>query len=66
VLTRDACSKRPITIKSHDLHASNIREVVDEITSSTREINSLPSFPSLSFVGCVFFDFSWPSLLSSL
>ncbi len=31
VLAGDACSKPPITIRSHDLHAGNIREVVGEI-----------------------------------
>jgi len=30
-LVGDVCSKHPITIKSHDLHASDIRKVVDEI-----------------------------------
>jgi hypothetical protein len=29
----DACSKPPITIRFHDLHAGNIREAVGEITS---------------------------------
>jgi hypothetical protein len=29
----DVCSKYPITIRSHDLHASDIRTVVDEIVS---------------------------------
>jgi hypothetical protein len=33
VLVGDACSRPPITIKCHDLHASDIREVVGEITS---------------------------------
>jgi len=33
VLVGDACSKPLITIKFHDLHASNIRGVVGEITS---------------------------------
>jgi hypothetical protein len=27
-LASDACSKPPITIRSHDLHAGNIREVI--------------------------------------
>jgi hypothetical protein len=33
VLASVACSKPPITIKSHDLHAGNIRKVVGEIVS---------------------------------
>jgi len=33
VLTGDACYKPPIIIRSHDLHAGNIRRVVGEITS---------------------------------
>jgi hypothetical protein len=33
VLAGDACSRPPITIRSHDLHAGNIRGVVGEITS---------------------------------
>jgi hypothetical protein len=33
VLVGDACSRPPITIRCHDLHASDIREVVGEITS---------------------------------
>jgi hypothetical protein len=31
VLTSDACSRPPIIIRSHDLHASDIRGVVGEI-----------------------------------
>jgi hypothetical protein len=33
VLVGDACSRLPITIKSHDLHAGYIKGVVREITS---------------------------------
>lgn len=33
VLAGDACSKPPTTIRSHDLHASNIRGPVGEIAS---------------------------------
>ncbi len=33
MLARDACSKPPISIKSHNLHASNIREAVGQIAS---------------------------------
>ncbi len=33
VLVGDVCSRPPNTIKSHDLHGSNIRGVVGEITS---------------------------------
>jgi len=32
-LARYACSRPPITIRSHNLHAGNIREVVGEIAS---------------------------------
>ncbi len=32
-LTNDACSKLHITIKSHDLHANDIKKVAGEITS---------------------------------
>jgi hypothetical protein len=31
VLVRDACSRPPITIRSHDLHANNIRGAMGEI-----------------------------------
>jgi hypothetical protein len=33
MLTKDACLIFLITIRSHDLHAGDIREVVSEITS---------------------------------
>jgi hypothetical protein len=33
VLVGDVCSKPPITIRFHDLHASNIKGVVNEIVS---------------------------------
>jgi hypothetical protein len=32
-LVGDACSKPPITIRFHDLHSSDIREVVGKIVS---------------------------------
>jgi hypothetical protein len=32
-LTSDACSKPPITIRSHDLHVGNIRRAMGDITS---------------------------------
>jgi hypothetical protein len=32
-LTRDACSKSFITIRSHDLHVDDIRGAVDDIAS---------------------------------
>jgi hypothetical protein len=32
-LAGDACSKPPITVKSHDLHVGDIRKVVGEKTS---------------------------------
>jgi hypothetical protein len=32
-LASDVCSRPPITIRSHDLHARNIRRAVGEITS---------------------------------
>jgi hypothetical protein len=36
-LVGDVCSRPPITIKSHDFHSDNIREVVGETTSSYHE-----------------------------
>ncbi len=33
MLTRDACFRPSITIKSHDLHACDIKEYVGEIVS---------------------------------
>jgi hypothetical protein len=33
MLVGDVCSRHPITIRSHDLHAGDIRRVVDEIVS---------------------------------
>jgi hypothetical protein len=33
VMASDACSKPPITIRSHDLHASDIRKAMGEIVS---------------------------------
>jgi hypothetical protein len=33
VLASVACSKPPITIKSHDLHVGNIRRAIGETTS---------------------------------
>jgi hypothetical protein len=33
MLVSDVCSKPSITIRSHDLHASDIREAMSEIAS---------------------------------
>jgi len=33
VLAGDVCSKPPITIRSHDLHESDIKRAMGEITS---------------------------------
>ncbi len=33
VLVGDACSRPPITIRSHDLHACDIKSVMGQITS---------------------------------
>jgi hypothetical protein len=33
VLVGDACSRPPITIRSHDLHVGNIRGAMGEIVS---------------------------------
>ncbi len=33
MLTRDTCFKAPITIRFHDLHASDIEGAMNEITS---------------------------------
>jgi len=42
VLAGDACSRPPIIIKSHDLHAGHIRRAMGEIASTTKWINSFP------------------------
>jgi len=55
VLAKDVYSKPLITIKFHDLHVSNIRKVVGEITSTTRRTSS---FPSLVLVGNASFGLS--------
>jgi len=45
VLTSDVCSRPPITIKSHNLHASDIRKAIGE-TTSYHEWDSFPFFSS--------------------
>jgi hypothetical protein len=61
-LVSDACSKPPITIRSHDLHASNIRRAVGEIASYHKK----DYFPFFWFpqVVCLL-AFLWPSLFVS-
>jgi hypothetical protein len=55
-LARNACSRPPIIIRSHDLHANNIKKVMGEITSYHHErINSLSS---LVLVGFTIFELS--------
>ncbi len=59
-LVGDACSRPLITFRSHDLHVSDIRGVVGEITSSHERTSSLPflvltcsAFVGLPFVLCM-------------
>jgi hypothetical protein len=55
MLAKDACSRPPITVRSHNLHACDIRRALGEITSYHKRISSLPS---LILVGCVSFGLS--------
>jgi hypothetical protein len=57
----DACFKPFITIKSHNLHASEIRKIAIEIAFYHERGTS--SLPSLVPRGCVSFG---PSLLTSV
>jgi hypothetical protein len=63
-LAGDVCSKPLITIKSHDLHPSNIRGVVGEI-ASYHERNKLSLFFG-SYGLCVFWPFFGLPFLSPL
>ncbi len=54
VLVSDACSRPPITIRSHNLHIGDIKRAMREITPTTKGINFLPFFGS-----CGLFIF-WP------
>ncbi len=49
----DACSRPPITIKSHDLHAGDIRRAMGEKTSTTTRGTFF-----WVLVGCVSFGLS--------
>jgi len=63
-LAIDACSQPPITIRSHNLHASDIKEAMGEIASYHERGTS-----SLSFSWFMWFvhllAFLWPSLFVS-
>ncbi len=63
-LASDACSQPPITIRSHNLHASDIKEAMGEIASYHERGTS-----SLSFSWFMWFvhllAFLWPSLFVS-
>jgi hypothetical protein len=64
MLASDVCSRPPITIKSRDLHASDIRRTMGKITSY-HERDWLSSTFLLLHVVCVL-TFLWPSFLSPL
>jgi hypothetical protein len=55
VLVGDACSRPPIIIGFHDLHAINIKGAMGEITSYHERTNSLPFLLA----------FFWPSFFHS-
>ncbi len=58
VLGSDACSKPPNTIRSHDLHVDDIKEVVGEIASYHERDQLSPSFWAL-WAMCLL-TFPWP------
>jgi hypothetical protein len=61
-LASDACSKPPTIIRSHDLHAGDIRRAVGEITSYHEKL-ALSFFLVFGpFELCVFWLFCWPPL----
>jgi hypothetical protein len=60
MLVGDVYSKPPIIIRSHDLHAGDIRKTMGEITSYHNTNYFFPFFRS-----CELRVF-WPSILSSL
>ncbi len=53
-MAKNVCSRPPITIRSHDLHAGDVKRGVGEIASYHGITNS---FPSLVPSGCASF---WP------
>jgi hypothetical protein len=55
-LAKNVCSRPPIIIRSHDLHAGDIRRGVDEIASYHKRTSSLPSLIPLGYVSF------WPFL----
>jgi len=63
-LVSDACFRTPITIKSHDLHACDIRGAVDEIASYHERDQLFPFF--LVLASCAYFGFFWLWLFVSL
>ncbi len=64
MLAGDVCSRPPITIRSRDLHASDIRRAMGEITSYHERDWLSSTFLFLQVV-CVL-TFLWPSFLSPL
>jgi hypothetical protein len=59
-LACDVCSKHPITIRSHDLHAGDIIRVVDEVASYHERDWLSPFFWFMQAVHLL--AFLWPSL----
>ncbi len=62
-LVGDVCSRHPITIRSHDLHACDIKKVVDEIIFYQERDQLSPFFWFLRAIHLL--AFSWPSLFVS-
>jgi len=63
VLAGDVCSKPPIIIRSHDLHASDIRKAMGEIVSYHERDQLFPFFWFLQVIHLL--AFPWPSLFVS-
>ncbi len=62
----DVCSRSPITIRSHDLHACDIRRVVGEIALTTT-IGTISLSLFFGFLRlCVFWPFFGLPFLSPL
>ncbi len=64
MLAGDVCSRPPITIRSRDLHASDIRRAMGEITSYHERDWLSSTFLFLQVVSVL--TFLWPSFLSPL
>ncbi len=63
MLTSDAYSRPPITIKFRDLHAGDIRRAIGEIISYHEKVSLFPFFWFM-WVVCIL-AFFWPSLFVS-